>query len=103
MRKQFRQGDVYLFQVQELPKGAKFESTSDRIVLAYGEATWHSHSISPFEARAYNLKDDNFLVVDDLARLVHEEHNPIFLPAGVYRVVRQKEYDQELGSRYVYD
>ncbi|MFD0592628.1 hypothetical protein ACFQZ4_08715 [Catellatospora coxensis] len=33
-----------------------------------------------------------FLLIEGYGRLVHEEHGPIALAAGAYRVVRQREY-----------
>jgi hypothetical protein len=38
--------------------------------------------------------DNLFLrVVADSARIVHQEHGPISLPRGLYRVWKQREYN----------
>ncbi len=42
---QFRQGDVYMFAVESLPKADKCEPVGKNHVLAYGEATGHCHAI----------------------------------------------------------
>jgi hypothetical protein len=103
MQPQYRQGDVFLRQVEQLPLEAREASGTARIVLAYGEATGHSHSVSVQEAKLYNLQDQHFLVVATTAKLVHEEHETIPLPAGVYKVVRQREYAPDGSLQYVSD
>ena len=103
MQPQYRQGDVFLLQVEQLPLQAREESQADRIVLAYGEATGHSHSVSREDATLYNFEDQDYLFVDTKAQLVHEEHTAIALPAGTYKVVRQREYSPAGGLQYVSD
>jgi hypothetical protein len=39
--------------------------------------------------------DRRFLLLATQALLTHDEHAPIPLPAGAYRVVRQREYTPE--------
>ena len=91
------QGDVTLIRADipdELLKGKKRRSKNKRTVLAYGEATGHSHRVEPGDA-AELLELDNVLylrVSGGTATLVHEEHGPIALRAGSYRVWRQREY-----------
>jgi hypothetical protein len=43
-------------------------------------------------ARRPDWVDQRFLRIGTEALLTHEEHAPIQLPAGLYRVVRQREY-----------
>lgn len=101
--KQFRQGDVFLLKVDELPKGAKpVEKTENRVVLEYGEVTGHAHAIAADDATIYIEGARRYLEVCWEATLKHEEHAPIVLESGVYEIVRQREYHpQEL--RYVLD
>jgi hypothetical protein len=104
MSLQYRQGDVFLMQVELLPSGAEVEEISDeKIVLAYGEVTGHSHSVSPEDAKLYRSGDDRYLVVETNAKLIHEEHDAITLPNGVYRVIRQREYSPRNSSELVRD
>jgi hypothetical protein len=97
---QVRQGDVLLTRVARIPAGAK-EKVRDngRIVLAYGEATGHCHTIEDSLAapRAALVEVDEltFLRVDEVSRVVHEEHDPITLEPGNYRITRQREYTPE--------
>ena len=101
----WRQGDVLIQRVEAvLPSARELK----RPVLASGDTTGHRHRIedrrtarllSVGEGRAMQL----FLEVDaDEASVVHPEHDTITLPRGVYRVWRQREFD-DLGIRYVAD
>jgi hypothetical protein len=91
----YRHGDVLVGSVDELPAGARPRRGT---VLARGELTGHVHRIAE-EGAAELFEDESgtlFLVVhDDVATLVHEEHDAIPLPRGTYRVWRQREYTPE--------
>lgn len=92
MSKQFRQGDVLLVKVDGLPEGAVAQEVEDRIVLAYGEVTGHAHAVNMDSAVLYRSNGEDLLKVHKATALVHEEHSPIALDPGVYKVVRQREY-----------
>lgn len=117
----FRQGDVLLIPIGS-KQAAKTESgwsvrdltpEDGRIVLAEGEATGHAHVIRHPGARLLvksmrtgymsSLSETILTVADGPALLVHEEHLPIELAPGAYRVVRQREYDPTDGARRVAD
>lgn len=87
----FRHGDVLIQAVGEVPAGAQ-KMNSD--VLAHGEVTGHSHRVeAPGGFSLWSAGDVLFLQVQEQAAcLVHEEHKPIELPVGLYRVWRQREY-----------
>ena len=87
----FRHGDVLIQAVGEVPAAAQKIHTD---VLAHGEVTGHSHRIeSPDGVSLWSAGDVSFLqVFERAARVVHEEHAPIELPVGTYRVWRQREY-----------
>lgn len=97
MQKTYRQGDVLVQLVGQLPSELKdVPRDNGRIVLAYGEVTGHAHAITNRIARFYeNTTGDRFLKLDKPAALTHEEHGTINLPAGNYRVIRQREYSPE--------
>ena len=92
MSKQFRQGDVLLVKVDALPDGAVAQEVDGRIVLAYGEVTGHAHAVGLEGATLYKSNGEDLLKVFKPSALVHEEHSPIALDPGVYKVVRQREY-----------
>ena len=89
---QLRQGDVLLVQVDAIPATARREPRRGRIVLAEGEATGHAHAIASADAIAYLDEGQRYLLTRSRARLVHEEHGPIEVPAGAWRVIRQREH-----------
>lgn len=94
----YRQGDVILVPVKEA-KGEK----ENHLVLAEGEVTGHAHRVSVGEAALYKFEEQFYLKVQsDIATLTHEEHGPIELPAGNYRVIKQREYTPK-GNREVVD
>jgi class 3 adenylate cyclase len=102
MKMVYRQGDVLLMRVENIPAGAEEQPAKDRIVLAYGEVTGHAHAIQATEARIYSFQAERFLRVAQEAFLRHEEHAEIKLPAGDYQVIQQREYTPE-GLRNVKD
>jgi hypothetical protein len=79
--------------VDALPERAVATPRQGRLVLAEGEATGHAHAIAEPDAREFRVGDERLVLVRSKARLVHEEHAPIELPAGTYRVVIQREYE----------
>jgi hypothetical protein len=101
----YRQGDVYIESVEALPAGCVAVEPRARggqavHVLAEGEATGHAHWIDasagvamlrPSPAAADPLTI-GYLALRSLARVVHDEHAPINLPPGNYRVVQQRRY-----------
>lgn len=94
---QARQGDVWIELVDAVPDGGiPIEPIEGRVILAYGEVTFHAHAIkaSPtVKLLAVPGLDDRFLEIGgDGAELRHEEHAAIALPPGFYRVLIQKEY-----------
>jgi hypothetical protein len=90
----FRHGDVLIEKVRQVPKGAK--KLSHR-TLAHGELTGHSHQIRESEGvLLWQTADQLFLQIGGpRATVVHQEHAPIELPRGTYRVWRQREYTPE--------
>ena len=97
--KTYRQGDVLIQEIVEIPKTAKAENVTGRIILAYGEATGHHHSIKKTaKTRLLKAPGDQASYVEiaeALALLKHQEHDTIQLPAGKYRVTIQQEYSPE--------
>lgn len=94
--KLYRQGDVLVRQVNEIPTGLQAVPLEQgRVILMHGEVTGHAHAvIGDVEFLAADLADleERFLRVEAEAQIVHEEHDTIVLPPGNYRVVRQREY-----------
>jgi hypothetical protein len=108
-----RQGDILIIKHEsEVPKNATPQDKDNgRTILAYGEVTGHAHAVkTEGDVSLYQIIEqgdveemrERFLVVEEQAQVVHEEHGAINLEPGTYKVVRQREYQPE-GYRYVAD
>lgn len=95
---QFRQGDVLIERIEALPavELKPVPREHGRCVLAHGEATGHHHSFGAATAALLEAPTgERFLTLGSRAQLTHQEHDPITVPAGTYRVQRQREYSSE--------
>lgn len=93
-----RQGDVLLVAVPDLPTGARQRRRRGRLVLATGETTGHAHAIAEPDTEEFVAGGERYVLVRSRAQLIHEEHDPIAVPAGTYRVVIQREFAPERAS-----
>lgn len=93
----YRQGDVLIERVAKLPSGLKRQKAENgRIILAHGEATGHHHSLDVDAADLWKTEGgEQFLTVKTETAVTHQEHAPVSLPPGDYRVRRQREYTPE--------
>ena len=84
--------------VSAVPEAVK-QKKSRRIVLASGEATGHHHALEVDDlddpADWWKRGEEKFVQLTGPARVTHQEHAPLELPAGTYRVTRQREYSPE--------
>jgi len=97
----YRHGDLLVQNIDEIPGDVR---PVQHLVLAEGELTGHSHRISEKgAARLYQSFSGLYLhITEEMATLIHQEHGPIELPRGLYRVWQQREYSpQEI--RFVRD
>jgi hypothetical protein len=101
----YRQGDVLVERANKVPDGARQErATGERIILAHGEATGHTHSVLADAADWWKTEaGEQYLEVKSAAGLEHPEHGTILLEPGVYRVGRQMEYAPKALPRQVAD
>jgi hypothetical protein len=99
---QARQGDIFVEQIQQLPEPlvsapASLYSGDPVHVLAEGEATGHAHRIAAGPGIEWFIGGPGstvgWLRLARHALLEHDEHAPLPLSAGCYRVVRQRRYD----------
>ena len=121
MAKMFRQGDVLIEEVQSLPRGecTTVPREGGRVILAHGEVTGHAHALTDQSAVLMSFKrpnpilndgrgatsplEERYLSVGRQSTLSHEEHGPIELPPGKYRIMIQRQWDQSQGFRAVVD
>ena len=100
----YRQGDVLLVRVEEIPTDAvpvEDGPVEGRHVVAYGEVTGHHHSVAVADARMVKSAEDIYLEIMAETTLDHQEHAPITLAPGKYRYVAQREYSPEAIRRVV--
>ena len=97
----YRQGDVMIVPCGQIPKKiTELKPEHGRVVLAEGEVTGHFHAMLSDQVTMF--RDDamaRFIDVKSEAKLTHDEHDTINVPKGVYRVIRQREYDPEAARR----
>jgi hypothetical protein len=101
----YRQGDIFIEPIAALPAACAERAPQQRHgemvhVLAEGEVSGHAHCIAAGgDISMLRDTDDRdpmavgYLALRALARLVHDEHAPIDLPPGNYRVVQQRRYE----------
>lgn len=105
----YRQGDILLMPCSKIPSGAIVEAPEDGVVvLARGETSGHRHVMAA-DRVAFFREDGSgsggFIRVTGPSpvALSHEEHSPLAIPPGEYRVVRQREYQPQARPRRVMD
>ena len=100
-----QQGDVIIEKCESMPQDAKSVPAKERgYVLAEGEATGHAHVIDKVADIEFVEKDGMFYIKNEKPVTVkHEEHRPITIPAGTWKVRGIREYDhfQEESRRVV--
>lgn len=107
MRQPIRQGDITLIPVTTLPVGMTktVRDVRGRIVVQEGEVTGHAHAILDRGASLYGEDlEARFLEVltEGGVDLVHEEHDTVTIPEGVYEVKIGRVWEPE-GVRRVAD
>lgn len=99
------QGDILVERVDDAPVSGQILQATERgaAVIAVGELTGHYHKLCGCvafyrdDALARDIPDDLYVghleVKGPAARLEHEEHAPINLEQGTYRVRRQRQLE----------
>ena len=122
MSNKYQQGDVLLKEIEQLPDNEKAPYEGDKIellhykdpnkvILALGEATGHHHRFEldklppsvlvkgygkrpTIHMPAEGERESEYIEIKGgQATLYHEEHNPIEIPSGTYRVSIVREFD----------
>ena len=86
----YRQGDVLIVKVEQEFDGANEQSA----ILAYGEATGHHHKLEGTVEIVREQGEISMFRVVEATPLTHQEHATITVEPGVYRVIRQREYQR---------
>jgi len=94
-RRFFQQGDVLFFLEEELPENLERKVFKGAVVFAEGESTGHAHTtaVDSF-IETYTDADENLWANLLKPKVVqHQEHAPVTLPPGTYRVGIVREPD----------
>ena len=100
MRKQYRQGDVFIEEIDStIPEGAvEVPREREQVILAHGEATGHAHAFRGGGAIQFAHGERRLLTLVRDGVLYHEEHHQpsqgkvIELRQGNHEITRQEEY-----------
>lgn len=101
-------GDVIVFGENALPMDFESMPRVKDNCVAYGEVTGHRHQLfgneTDFDLRECSKTKVRHLKVVSPIMLKHQEHSPIQVPPGNYRIGIQREYSPfEKRSRQVVD
>jgi len=90
----YRNGDVVIKRVDEIPKTAKKRKKDPRgVVLAEGEATGHCHTMDPLTVDIFDDEAGPFIEVKKETDVTHQTHHPRTIAPGTYHVGPTKEQD----------
>lgn len=93
IKKLYRHGDLLIRQIDKLPQG--LVKSTDKNVLAFGEVTGHSHRLTIPECVVLQEPKTmkKFINLNQETELIHEEHDTIQIPKGLFEVVNEREFD----------
>jgi len=92
-------GDVTVSRMESLPEDFDLMPVCEDHCIAYGEATGHLHMITEgVQGKDFDLRRDpktksEYLKVNNVVFLKHQEHAPVELKPGIYKFGRQLEYN----------
>ncbi len=97
----FRQGDLYITCLNEVPEGAKLKPTDYNAQLAPGDTQGSRHCLSHSNVKMYTLAaptalEGPVLEVTEEVTVTHPEHGHVVLPEGIYGITYQRSYAEEL-------
>jgi hypothetical protein len=113
--RQLRQGDILIERLERLPDGLGIGDAAEArvVVLAAGEATGHAHRLEVPAGCRFRPASEAERAADPLlvgvamlpapATVTHEEHAPLTLPPGTWRISRQRRYDPTRHGRLAAD
>jgi len=92
----YRHGDVLFEQVEAIPEIHNPRTTDGekKGVVQLGESTGHAHVIEDMSGvEIFSDWRERFLKAEQAFTIRHEEHKPLTLPAGNYRIRIAREFD----------
>lgn len=102
-----QQGDILFVMVDAMPENVTEKSGSrpGLVTFAEGESTGHHHSCRADDVTLYEDRNGTLWCrVKKEVDVTHQEHGPVHLPAGEYRIGIVREVDPfSKKARPVYD
>lgn len=100
IKKQGRQGDIFMVRVDAIPQDAQPQEPTKRLVVALGEVTGHAHVLTVEDGwiHPYTIGNDTYVDIPE-AFLSHDEHTVHEYVAGTYFAGRQVEYSPKTIRR----
>lgn len=105
-----RQGDVILVAVDQTETEPKAVEPGQRVILAHGEVTGHTHALmldAPAKTKpskpVFDAAAERYIQIVSDATLKHEEHHAAILKAGRYEIGVQVEAGPHNMLRRVVD
>lgn len=95
MKQPLRHGDVVIKPITRLPNSLSSEAIlANKLVVAYGESTGHSHVLKCAEP-IYYYRDGGKLYFEltDIGTLTHQEHKTITIEPGSFEIEIERERD----------
>lgn len=87
----YQQGDVILEVIEKLPT---FNLKNHDKILAKGEVTGHTHRVDLADVNVLMAEDGTlYCEAKEEFTVIHEEHKPLTLPKGTYKIRKVLEYD----------
>jgi hypothetical protein len=105
----FRHGDVLLQQIEKIDQHVRESAKTEdaqRGIVQRGESTGHAHVIDLADpgVEVFETWREKFIAAERSFTISHEEHKPLTLPPGNYRVKIAREFDYvQHASRMVVD
>lgn len=96
----WQQGDVVMQKIDSIPKGDRTEDDLTKAkTLALGEATGHHHTFDDVDnsVEVFKIMNVIYMKLTKETKLKHQEHNPINIPPGNYKVGIVRETDHLAG------
>lgn len=89
----YQQGDVLFELVLGIPSSAKVRENR---IVAEGEVSGHRHAVVEDESEIFEENGTLYLRVPKETTVTHQEHHPLVLPQGDYKIRKVREYDHFL-------
>lgn len=95
--KMYRHGDIWIKEVKKEKKLVGEAKEDNKVTLALGEATGHSHNLSvpPGALITFwgEVGDVTGFSLPTEGTLIHNEHKMLKIEPGDYEIIREREYD----------